>query len=334
MDISKLKEGMIIKNYKELCELLGEKTKTGTSKISQIKDFERYFSYTKDKHSFIIGTIFKVPLPPSNSVTKYIPLIEKLLMHVIITQSDEKNKLYISKSNLYETLKMVNSEYKSMKYKKLKLSKDYDIPKEIIEDFYDTSDDLLDRNITQALKSLERQSLIKANNVFTVVEQSVNASSTRSGVISKLNYTHREATEFETSLILKLQRELLDELGYRELYEVFTNGKSTEFYNKINEYLLENNNIKYYYNSYELIFNREHIEKAYINFRDYELEEELLEFTSNLLNNNISDKIVDLAISRVNSAKKLTELNKHQLLRVSPDYLNQINELINKLVIN
>ena len=33
-NLFKLKEGMVIKNYKEMCELLGEKSEAGNSHIS------------------------------------------------------------------------------------------------------------------------------------------------------------------------------------------------------------------------------------------------------------------------------------------------------------
>ena len=38
MDVSKLEVGMRVKNYKELCELLGENVKTGGSKSIQLKN--------------------------------------------------------------------------------------------------------------------------------------------------------------------------------------------------------------------------------------------------------------------------------------------------------
>lgn len=61
MKIENLKEGMKIKNYRALCELLEEKTKAGNSKISQLREFERYFAYHKDKNAFIIDKIYNEP---------------------------------------------------------------------------------------------------------------------------------------------------------------------------------------------------------------------------------------------------------------------------------
>ena len=47
MDITNLKSGDIIKNYKELCILIQEEIKDGNAKKAQLKEFERHFKYEK-----------------------------------------------------------------------------------------------------------------------------------------------------------------------------------------------------------------------------------------------------------------------------------------------
>jgi hypothetical protein len=59
MNIKNLKTGMVVKNYKELCKLLGEKVKTGNAKYRQIEEFKRYFEWEKDKYAFIITKVYK-----------------------------------------------------------------------------------------------------------------------------------------------------------------------------------------------------------------------------------------------------------------------------------
>lgn len=63
MDTSKLEVGMRVKNYKVLCELLGEPTKAGNPRIRQLNDFTRYFNYEKQGHAFIITEILNKPKP-------------------------------------------------------------------------------------------------------------------------------------------------------------------------------------------------------------------------------------------------------------------------------
>ncbi len=58
MRIENLKQGQIIKNYKELCNLLDIKPTGGDSKKGQLKELERYLSYHKEGNKFVIDEIF------------------------------------------------------------------------------------------------------------------------------------------------------------------------------------------------------------------------------------------------------------------------------------
>ena len=52
---------MTIKNYKMLCELLGQEVKSGKSKKYQLEDFARYFEWEKSGQKFIISDIYSLP---------------------------------------------------------------------------------------------------------------------------------------------------------------------------------------------------------------------------------------------------------------------------------
>lgn len=60
MNISKLEVGMVIKNYKELCNLVGCEVKAGQSKIAQLKDMQCYIRFSRNKNSYIIEEIFDI----------------------------------------------------------------------------------------------------------------------------------------------------------------------------------------------------------------------------------------------------------------------------------
>ena len=68
MKIENLKEGMVIKNYKELCRYLEWNTTTGNAKKSQFKDLERYCKYHKEGQKIVIDKIYKTPLPKEDNV--------------------------------------------------------------------------------------------------------------------------------------------------------------------------------------------------------------------------------------------------------------------------
>ncbi|BAO04944.1 phage-related protein [Clostridium botulinum B str. Osaka05] len=61
MNIKNLTEGLIIRNYKELCKILEIKITGGYSKKAQFKELSCYCKYTKEGHKFIIQEIYKTP---------------------------------------------------------------------------------------------------------------------------------------------------------------------------------------------------------------------------------------------------------------------------------
>jgi hypothetical protein len=93
MEISKLEIGMVIKNYKGMCELLGEKIKGGgQSKQLQLKDFERFFKYHKEGQKFIIDEVYDAPIEKINNRMVVHKEFENL---DIISDSYDENGVYI-----------------------------------------------------------------------------------------------------------------------------------------------------------------------------------------------------------------------------------------------
>lgn len=73
IDTSKLQPGMVVKNYKELCGLLGVPVLSGSSKPRQLKKFEEYFTYHKFGREIIIDEIYPegvIKLTPAKKTDK------------------------------------------------------------------------------------------------------------------------------------------------------------------------------------------------------------------------------------------------------------------------
>ena len=68
MKIENLKEGMVLKSYRELCEVLEMKVQSSDSKNAQLKELGRYCKFHKDKYKFIIDEIYENPLPKEDNV--------------------------------------------------------------------------------------------------------------------------------------------------------------------------------------------------------------------------------------------------------------------------
>lgn len=79
MNLNNIDKGMIVKNYKEMCSLLEVESTTGNAKISQLKEWSRYFDWEKQGNKFVIIEKYIMKLPEdftNNDVySKYIQTI-------------------------------------------------------------------------------------------------------------------------------------------------------------------------------------------------------------------------------------------------------------------
>lgn len=80
INTSKLKVGMTVKNYKELCELLKQEVTTGNAKKYQLKEFECYVHLSSLRYMFRYA---------STSSFVLIDFILLLSLFIIIIYSDK-----------------------------------------------------------------------------------------------------------------------------------------------------------------------------------------------------------------------------------------------------
>ena len=70
LDTNTLKINDTFKNYKELCAYLGEEPKKANSKVAQLKEWERYFSFRKEGQKIIITEVFDLETKGSEVLTR------------------------------------------------------------------------------------------------------------------------------------------------------------------------------------------------------------------------------------------------------------------------
>lgn len=102
MDTSNLKAGMVVKNYIELCKLLGESIKTGNAKRAHLKEIERYVKLQKIGYEFLINEIYKIPKDKIDGriVYKYnIDLTLDIYQSKGVYCFKNNNKIYIGSTN-------------------------------------------------------------------------------------------------------------------------------------------------------------------------------------------------------------------------------------------
>lgn len=270
MNIEKLKVGMIIKNYKEMCLLLGENIKTGNSKKSQLKEWERYFKYHKDGNKFVIDDIYKEirekednRVNGNNSV--YGKHIQKLILD-LLSQDENEGKIFLSCNQLLRKLQMVGVNYSKGRSNIPKLSEILKVDEDIVQDVFEYTHNKLRNALETSLNVLAKQSWIEWHKKKTVCIKRVIPYLNDLGEIRldddgrpmfEIITSYREATIEEVQEILKHEGLLLDEMECKDKRELLIKGRLNEFRAKINKKLKENCNIEFYYDSYEIISHKD-----------------------------------------------------------------------------
>lgn len=259
MKINNIHEGQIIKNYKELCLLLNEPIKTGNSKKSQLKEFERYFSYTKDKNKFIIKEIYLAPKEKTDKRLEsiYGQYIEKLILDLLVQELTENKKkvLNYSTGNLFKTLAMINNNYTYCNTNKPQLAYYLNIDKEYIKDFYNNVYSKLVQTLESALKRLSNKMLIHWYKIFTIA---INEPIIEYGELKGYEEIHQRIdSDDDIRFIITTEKKIATEMGYKSKRDIILSEKYKQFNESVTNILQEEwgENIKYYYSSYKILFN-------------------------------------------------------------------------------
>ena len=328
-----LQIGQTFKNYRELCRALGEEIKGGKAKELQLTDWQRFFKYTKNGIKFTITDIYEVPLKKEdgrsagNNTPEYIKLVELLILDLLAKDISDggTGELLLSKNTILLALKLINYNYSFCKQRTHKLSQHTSIPLETVEEWYYSADSTLKRNVQKALDNLRGQSLLVWSKEITVCEVSVEGynSSTNKFDIRKesgrddygeevvshkvnihVNYKHREATKEEKQKILYIERELLKELDCANKQELVRKGLWEKFKVKVEEVILKELNIGFYYSSYKIIFNKKHVIEEYKETSKMLLEQMQREHTWKILNIEVANRLIENAKKRHLRSKK------------------------------
>lgn len=300
IDTSKLEIGMTVKNYKVLCELLGQEVKDGKSKKYQLEDFSRYFDWEKSGQKFIITDIYDAPLTKedkrklgNNSI--YVQCIEVILLQYLSKQ--EEYTRTFTKRNWWEMLGIVNHKYGRTSETQLQ-SLDYTITSWEVRHFYQRCNKKLEQILFSALNSLQNRKLI------TYEMQTVIVARNKKGKEEYFN-----ADDFQKKLILEAERHVLHNvMGYEKMFQVFLRFQQAEFYQKVNDLLYQQYGWDHYFKQIKVIYTSNGVKEA------------LPELEMRLQRQLLNKKVVDYLNS---NAKDLYEKNK-------TEYQQQVKNLISE----
>jgi hypothetical protein len=333
MNLNSITEGLVIKNYKELCNLLNESIKTGKAKQLQLEDWERYFNYERKGNSFIIREIYTEPKPKLKDRTNgnnsiYNKYIQKLVLDLLTQQyKNGQQKIFLSTCQMFRNLNMINDNYTYGRDNVPKLSEYLEMSEDYIYEFYDISYSNLKNTLEASLKQLTNKSLIHWQLTLTV-SININIEDENKNIIHK--EIHRPATDAEIILILTTEKEILNEMGYDSKRDIVICKKWNEFITNVNKILKSKSSINYYYKCYDIIFN------SYIEEERNKLDTMLLEYeerkkTKRELNNTVINKL-----SKNTDDRHMKVKEEYKDIIGTPNFKNNIEELRynSKYVIN
>lgn len=338
MKIENLKVGMILNNYKALCEILVIKPKTGASKLSQLKEFNRFFIHHRDGNKYIIDDIFELPLPKLNKLdsTIYGKEIDALILDLLAKNLKiNKRTIVIGKQKLLTEFAMINANYFYGLRNKETFSEILDIDIKYIDDFYNISYAKLKSTLESSFKRLSLKSLITWKEVICIVSSN--------GQKVANDKQERLITSMEIMAMSELNCKHRGEVVLKKQWDVFNQNVNNKIINKeylnISEFsnLNSMDDFRFYYRAYKL------------NYNDFILKE--LDNVNNFLlqyNNRIKTKYElnqKLIVNYKKSNQKRHTKNKEQCeeqlgevtspnmeLKIRNDYVKNSDLLVDKCI--
>lgn len=331
MNTEKLKTGMLIKNYKEFCQIIDEPIKNGKSKVLQLKDWTRYFDYHKNgsSQSYIVDEVYDEPYPKDDFRKDVV--YSKLIQYVLAGRLalENRNEIDMTKRQLYFYLGMVNSNYVQENDKQNTLAAFCEKHQDILtpeqsfyyyNDFSTCTNRKLDRIIENALSSMEERFLIIRNKRYIIVEKVME----NGEQVKKI----RPAKDKEISIILKITREYLDEHPEFSFINAYNYKK---YYSGLNRLFQERVGWDSVFQSIKIIYSSESLEK-YVGILGEELLEECKKNQIEL-NNVIVERFNNyFQTAYQNNRQKVIEKSKGKMSIIPANWTEQ--DLIEKVAKN
>lgn len=235
--------GMVIKNYKELCNLLNMPILTSTSKQSQIKQLKCYMDFDKSGQKFIITDIFDTPLTVNdqrkfgnNSI--YSHYVEILLLQQLHKSS---NSILAGLIELSKTLCFANNNYKYISYNNL-INVNPSLTYSMISKFYLCTYNKFHRILESALKNMASRNIISVTQEIVIFT-------------SDTTSTYFMASKEQKEIILSTEQQILyHQYNDSTIHDLFVSGKYRKFYESVNEILKNKYGWNHYQKQYLIIY--------------------------------------------------------------------------------
>ena len=331
ININNLKEGQTIKNYKELCSILGIKICSGNSKIKQLKELDHYIKYSKQGNKYIIEEIYSNPIISIKELKqgKYIKQLSNIIIEYLYN-SKELDQIPLFK--LLNVLGITNTNYESVNKYRKEYSQIAEINLASIYYFYSNTKMEFKRIIESCLNNLQKRRILNWHRCTMIIDNNSNKV-----------YKADEETE---KLIIDTEYLALKELNKSNMFELMKDKKALREFNELVR--LETGGLNYYY-AYDLTIGSIALKCEYETIQKE--KEELNNIIINKLNNKFNndrfiqfkndyDILIDSLINLNNNDELLLileqkrEENKRNYSSLKNEMNNYIDEYANKYIEN
>lgn len=211
MKLENLSTGLKVSNYKQLCQLLEEPIKAGNSKVAQLKEFDRYFSYDKQGNAFLIKEIFDVPKAKDDSRQRYVQLLEPILMNYL---SRYTGSTYATWNQWFRTLGMVNVVFYNEEYRET-VKDDWNAHFYSLYLLTNIAKNKMKEIVLSSLSNMKKRKLIEFEEKWRIVDTYGQS---------------RFASERDVAYINEVRNEVMRKMGYSSLSPIFLSPKKQKKY--------------------------------------------------------------------------------------------------------
>ena len=315
INTDQLVEGMVIKNYNAMCELLGDKPCNGNSKIAQKKYWRRFFDWDNVGQKYVILSVYDEPLPEELSDNAVYAKFFELILMAALTNTKE-GVYHFFPSHLFETFGMVSPEYSSLRdesYIETAFGDYGEVDSSISSYGARTMNRLTYKRLTDishsSLMSLDNSGLIHYKRGYALKKLPWNI---KGGFVA--------ATDEQDKMILAAEQKAMNDLKITSKWYGYTSKLKKIFTSKINQYINEADPTSYgavqwiiitynkppqeHWNRVESKIKRELLAMGYLSSDDLVSREKLINTSRQVLNDMIASVLTQFSYSQAAIAQK------------------------------
>lgn len=327
------------KGYKELKEAMQWKGNSTQITKGQLEELEKVCKYTKDGRSYRIIKVNTKSMedmllerelitPVNKDYDRYLLIELLLLLKDFADKEGGEAPYYTTRMKLMEDLNMINKNYRKCYDKQEALSTILNIEEDTIKDFYNSSSNMMEKDIERVLKILNN---LNDSKLFfiSIVQRGIWKDEGNKVVYYNLN--DEQLRDYERCVI-----EALKELKLESVQSVFLHHQLDKLYTVI-DYKMNELYEDYIssYRAYKFIFTYESID--YVLKNRHKNRRTL----KRQVNEGIINSIMELALDRHNKemikayeedSKGWGQRNRTDNIRIKENYVKDTNKLNNNLI--